>query len=212
MGPRPLTPRPQVLQIDDDVLTTFVSDDLGNERSELAMRRHGPMTAGAAAYWRSVNDFVRERMRDGTADDPLIAASLQQLVLAAYLHVFPTTWADARTPRDGNRPAPAALQRAKTYIEEHAHQPVTVLDIARAARMSPRGLQAAFRREFDITPMTYLHTVRLAGARADLTEANPADGATVAGIAQRWGYAHPSRFSLRYREAYGESPSTTLRR
>jgi transcriptional regulator GlxA family with amidase domain len=30
-------------------------------------------------------------------------------------------------------------------------------------------------------------------------------------IAARWGFAHPGRFAALYREAYGTSPSRTLR-
>ena len=89
---------------------------------------------------------------------------------------------------------------------------MTVLAVAQAVRMSPRGLQQAFRRVYDTTPMAYLHTVRLAGARRDLISANPTRGATVRDVAARWGFPHASRFSARYKEAFGESPSATLRR
>ena len=53
---------------------------------------------------------------------------------------------------------------------------------------------------------------RLAAAHQDLLDADPAGGASVAEIAHRWGFAHLARFAERYRQAYGEKPSETLRR
>lgn len=211
-GSRIHLPWSRVAHLDEDVLTHFVRYDLGRDDFDPRLPGYEPVSPEAAAYWRSVNDFVRARMIDGSADHPLIAASLQHLVLSAYLYVFPTASTDARAPHEGGHPAPAALRRARTYIEEHADQPVTVFAVAQAARMSARGLQQAFRRVYDTTPMAYLHTVRLAGARRDLIAANPTRGTTVRDVAARWGFPHASRFSARYKEAFGESPSATLRR
>ena len=33
--------------------------------------------------------------------------------------------------------------------------------------------------------------------------------ATVAAVARRWGFSHPSRFAAAYRETYGVAPSVT---
>jgi AraC-like DNA-binding protein len=34
---------------------------------------------------------------------------------------------------------------------------------------------------------------------------------TVTEVAQRWGFAHTGRFAVLYRQAYGQSPHTTLK-
>jgi AraC-like DNA-binding protein len=38
------------------------------------------------------------------------------------------------------------------------------------------------------------------------------DGLTVTEVAYRWGFSWPSRFTERYRAAFGTTPSETLRR
>ncbi|MDQ4118039.1 MAG: helix-turn-helix domain-containing protein, partial [Actinomycetota bacterium] len=57
-----------------------------------------------------------------------------------------------------------------------------------------------------------LRRARMARAHADLRAGDPTRGDTVATIAMRWGFSNPGRFAAEYREAYGTSPSETLRR
>jgi len=56
----------------------------------------------------------------------------------------------------------------------------------------------------------YLRRLRLEGARVALLASD--DAVTVAAVAQRWGFAHASRFAQAYRRAFGEYPSETLKR
>jgi transcriptional regulator GlxA family with amidase domain len=77
--------------------------------------------------------------------------------------------------------------------------------------MSPRGLQAAFRREKDTTPTAYLREARLEAAHRELLAADPTTGATVEAIAAAWGFTHRGRFAAAYRTRYGQTPATTLR-
>jgi transcriptional regulator GlxA family with amidase domain len=133
------------------------------------------------------------------------------MVAAMALTVFPnTTMRLGYVPGPG-RVAPAALRRAVAYIEEHAAEPVTTSDIAEAARVTPRVLQAVFRRHYGATPTGYLRRVRLERAHRDLQAAAPATGETVSAIAARWGFGHAARFTGLYREQYGVLPSRTLR-
>jgi AraC-like DNA-binding protein len=60
--------------------------------------------------------------------------------------------------------------------------------------------------------MAQLRDARLSAARQDLLDGDPTNGATVAEIARRWGFAHLGRFARAYRDAYGETPAQTLRR
>ncbi|MFC5137687.1 helix-turn-helix domain-containing protein [Actinomycetospora rhizophila] len=109
-------------------------------------------------------------------------------------------------------PEPATLRRAIAYLEEHASVDVDVADVAAAAGLGVRGLQMAFRRWRDTTPLAYLREVRLARAHQELRDADArTSGETVADIAARWHFTHPGRFSVTYRERYGCSPSETLR-
>jgi len=109
----------------------------------------------------------------------------------------------ARPARDGATATPAAVGRAIAYMEEHLADPISVADIAEAARLSARGLQEAFRRVLGETPTHYLRRMRLDAARADLQRRERTDGATVAQIARRWGFSHLPRFATYYRETFG---------
>lgn len=58
--------------------------------------------------------------------------------------------------------------------------------------------------------METLRQVRLARVRQALL--TDTDTATITEIAMGWGFTHMGRFSLSYRQVFGESPSETLRR
>ena len=171
-----------------------------------------PVSAAMARQWRRLNTFVHGALGapDSIADLPLVRAGLVDMVAAAALTVFPnTTMRLAYVPGPG-RVAPAALRRAIAYVDEHAAEPVTTSDIAAAARVTPRALQAGFRRHFGDTPTGYLRRVRLERAHWDLQAADPGAGDTVTAIAARWGFSHAARFADLYREQYGVAPSRTL--
>ncbi len=106
--------------------------------------------------------------------------------------------------------SPAYLKRAVAYIEEHAHQAVTLLDIAQAAHCGIRSLHRAFHEWRGVSPMRYLKEVRLRNVRQALL--NPSEGDCVTDLATRWGFLHLGQFSVDYRRAFGEKPSDTFRR
>jgi len=63
------------------------------------------------------------------------------------------------------------LRLAETCIEAHLDQPITLEDVARAAGISKRGLQMAFREHRGTTPLGFRHDTRLSRAHADLLAA-----------------------------------------
>lgn len=105
----------------------------------------------------------------------------------------------------------STIRFAKEWMVANARRSVTITEVAEAAGVSARGLQAAFQRHVGIRPMQFLREARLTGVRADLLAADP-DGTTVAEVALAWGFNHLGRFSGYYAAVYGESPSRTLRR
>jgi AraC-like DNA-binding protein len=161
--------------------------------------------------WRSTARYADKLLAaPDAAAAPLVISSVAQLLAATVLSVFPNT-ALTDTPAGDRRDAhPATLHRAVAYIDEHAHDDITVADIAAAARVTVRAVQVAFRRHLDTTPTEYLRRVRLERAHHDLLAADPARE-SVAAVAYRWGFPSPSRFAARYRRAYGVPPGHTLR-
>jgi transcriptional regulator GlxA family with amidase domain len=102
------------------------------------------------------------------------------------------------------------VRRTVEFIDAHAAEPLTLADIVAASGTGPRALQEAFRRHRGTTPTGYLRRVRLERAHRELQAADPGQGATVAAVAARWGFAHRGRFAAAYREAYGRAPQQTL--
>lgn len=169
-----------------------------------------PSSPGLVATWRSISDHVAGAALDPEVfANPLIRAGLFDLVTAGVLATFPLT-AEVGAPA-GQDVQPSAIRRALAYIDDHLLEPIDVVGIAEAARLSPRGLQSAFNRHLGVTPMQHVRSRRLAAAHDELTLADGSDGLTVAMVARRWGFPHLARFAARYRDVYGENPSQTLR-
>lgn len=197
------------IALDEAVMEAHLRNRAGTTRNgPFRFTGVAPRSKQHAATWRAVATTVETAMRTGLADDPLLGASLTDLVAATCLAAFPNNWVD--TDHTTRSRSTAAVRRARAFIEEHAHEPVSVHDIAEAARLSPRGLQGAFRTQTGVTPMAYLRQVRLERAREALLVADPAQQDSVAAIARAAGFAHLSRFAAAYRALHGESPRDTL--
>lgn len=102
------------------------------------------------------------------------------------------------------------IDEAVAFIDANADAGITVGDIADAAYVSVRTLNRAFHRYLGVTPVAYLRSTRLAGARHDLETAGSA-GTTVTAVAVRWGFTDLGKFAAAYRDEYGETPRATLR-
>lgn len=144
----------------------------------------------------------------GVADVPLIRAQLESYVLSQMLLVIPHDHHHLLVqPADTIRRR--HVRAAMDYINDHAAEPITGPDIARAAFVSLRALQAGFHDELGVSPMAYLRNVRLDRAHADLLAAPTS--ASVSEIATRWGFSHLGRFAEQYRRKFGVLPSETVR-
>jgi transcriptional regulator GlxA family with amidase domain len=87
---------------------------------------------------------------------------------------------------------------------------VTVAELSRVAGVSERTLRAAFHHILGIGPKQHLIRQRLQAVRLALRAAQPGT-TTVTDIAMAYGFFELGRFAGRYRHAFGEAPSWTLR-
>jgi AraC family ethanolamine operon transcriptional activator len=99
------------------------------------------------------------------------------------------------------------VRRAREFALEHPDTPLQVQDLCRELRISRRVLQDSFRAVLGVSPLWYLRTLRLDGARRALLA-----GCPVGQVVEQWGFWHWSRFSHDYRQLFGELPSATLKR
>lgn len=140
-------------------------------------------------------------------DAPLVRAQIIHQTMTAVLTAFPLVDLAAQRPAVTSR----TVRRAVRYMEEHVGEAVSVGDIALAAGVSTRALQAAFQRQYETTPSQYLRRLRLRAAHDELRDSSDPRLA-VRDVARRWGFEHAGRFAQLYAEQYGERPSQTLRR
>lgn len=144
-----------------------------------------------------------------TAPTTIALREFERLLLSQLILGQPNNYRDELEHHP--RPTVARpIARAAELIEGHAHEPLTVDDIAEAVGISPRALQDGFRRFYDTTPTAFLRDVRLQRTRTELIHADPAN-TTVTTIATRWGFMHLGRFSAHYDHKFGETPSQTLK-
>ncbi|MDT7803609.1 MAG: hypothetical protein QOI78_7042 [Actinomycetota bacterium] len=98
----------------------------------------------------------------------------------------------------------ATLEPVLGWIEEHAHEDLTLADLAAAARMSVRSLHRRFQTETGQSPVEWLTHVRIRHAQ-ELLETTDTGVET---IARRVGFASPTTFRVQFRRVAGVSPRT----
>jgi len=110
----------------------------------------------------------------------------------------------------GRPPASVLFRRAMDLAAAEPHL-LCQSRLAADLRVSPSTLQSAFLSVTGLPPCRYFIHRRLNEARAALLAADPGE-ARVTDIALEHGFTEHGRFSVRYRELFGETPSETLRR
>ena len=93
-----------------------------------------------------------------------------------------------------------ALDGRRPYLSE----------LCATANVSERTLQYAFHDIMGMSPLTYLHRLRLHRARDELRKAK-SGSTTITDVAMNWGFWHFGEFSRAYKNCFGEVPSSTLR-
>lgn len=181
----------------------------GNGFGALTLSRRDP---AVAAWWQAVLDLTHNLHQHGSywMGQPGAQAAMEAFLLAG-LPPLGAAHAEHRGDVLGGRHE-ACLQRARAYIHDHAHEGLTLADIAAAACVSPRTLELAFRRRYDQSPLGYARTVQLDRVHQALVSA-ARDGRPlrVTDAALQQGFVHMGRFAAYYKARFGCAPSDTLR-
>src|SRR6185437_3630011 len=92
---------------------------------------YGPVSPQAAQIWRDTSAYVRGAVlaSPDAAAQPLIVSSMVRVLVAVALTVFPNNAITGPTSQDRYDAHPATVRRAMAFIDEHAHQDITVADI-----------------------------------------------------------------------------------
>lgn len=212
-GARLIGPRRHFgLFIDQEKITNHLTQML--ERTitgDLNIHPHIDLTAGAGlALMQLVKNLYRGLSDRGPMQrSPLAFSSLCDAAIYLLLENCPNRYSD-ELAHAALAPAPRHVKWAVDFMHEHMAQPISLIDIAIAAKVSVRTLQQGFRQFRNTSPMSYLHEIRLVAAHRDLLEAGTKQ--VVADIALKWGFTHFGRFAAEYKKRFGQLPSQTLKR
>jgi AraC-like DNA-binding protein len=203
-----------IVGIEREALVVHLSRLLGRApEGPLAFSPRLDLAGAASSRWNlAVGVLLAELVEPGSLLRRGIGnGQLSEFLMSALLFGHQSSCSDLLSaPPPG--PERRTTSAAKGYIEAHLAERLTLSAVAGAAGVSVRTLEAAFRSDLRTTPTAFIRSRRLERARADLLEADAAEGDRVTDVATRWGISHLGRFAAEYRARFGESPSHTLRR
>ena len=136
--------------------------------------------------------------------NPRAVSLLQDRFLNALL-LTNSTRPKYRTSPDRFRVARLAYR----YLVECEDVP-SLSELCTFTQASYATLERGFREVYGMSPHTCSRAIRLSRARRDLQR--PDRETTVTGVALNRGFLELGRFSMQYRERFGESPVETLRK
>lgn len=202
-----------IIRVDRGLLERICQQHLGRTLKKPVEFLPGmPLDTVPGQRWlRTVGWLYDNLSRDAGELPPLLAAQFEETLVAALLTCQPSNYSAELCADDSRSIAPSFVRRVEHYIEEHAHEPITIGDLAAYAEVSSRVLFTGFRSFRNTSPIQYLKEVRLRHVREALLREQPASG-VVSAIAARWGFSHLGHFTTDYKRRFGESPSQTLAR
>ncbi len=107
-------------------------------------------------------------------------------------------------------PLPRGVRRVLDAMRGNVGRDWRLAELAAIAGVSGRTLQRQFLAFVGKTPRAVLREIGFEAARRELLQGAP--GVKVMDVALRCGFPHCGRFSIAYRQRYGETPSQTLKR
>ena len=112
-------------------------------------------------------------------------------------------WCSTQVPNAASKEPDARILKARTYIQEHLREKLTVQMIAAKAKMSASRLTQLFRQETGMTPISFLEFQRLARAKQLLARTTLPVGM----IADEVGFDNAFYFTLRFKRHTGLAPT-----
>ena len=144
-----------------------------------------------------------------TPGHPEVARAIEQDLILALV----TCLTAAKVVEDGaaRRHHTRIMVRFEEVLADHPNRQLHLPELCALIGVSERTLRSCCAEFLGISPSRYMLLRRLQAARIALRDADPT-AANVAEIARGCGFTEFGRFAVAYRTAFGEPPSTTLRR
>ena len=139
---------------------------------------------------------------------PEVARAIEQGLIHALVTCLA---AKARDDGAARRNHTRIMVRFEEVLADHPNRPLHMPELCALIGVSERALRSCCAEFLGISPSRYMLLRRLQAVRIALRDADPAT-ANIAQIVGGCGFTELGRFAGAYRTAFGESPSTTLRR
>lgn len=143
--------------------------------------------------------------------DELWCDSIRDELLQAVTAVAESRNSGDRQFRRCERTYERVVRAAREFALQNFGEDLSLQDVYQNIGVSRRNLHYAFDAVMGISPGQYLRSLRLNAARRDIKRWSRA-AHSVADIAARWGFWHPSHFAANYKRRFGELPSETAHR
>ena len=158
---------------------------------------------------KQLHDFARDAPANPSPE--AVVDPVQTALLSAFCDVL-DQGQSAGTGRTGRLARPQqTVSRARAYLDAHIDQPIRIRQLCSATGTSWKTLERAFLKIYGMPPKQWLNVYRLSVTRRKLASAT-SEETSVTSVAHRHGIQHLGRFAVAYREMFGESPVTTLKR
>lgn len=118
------------------------------------------------------------------------------------------TWMFSHTSREGKLDSRLALDRARSYVESHYSENITIEQLARMAELSPKYFVTLFKKTYGKTAIDYLTEVRVNRAKQLMLQ----EAVRLKDVAYRVGYNDEFYFSRMFKKEVGVSPTAYLRK
>lgn len=162
---------------------------------------------GSELYRSVVRTWIALGTEAGSTDD-IATQELEDDLLESFLLLAEQPPSKSKLPA---LPSDKILNHVEDYICANLDTSITRDELANLSGVSIRSLSRAFKRKYGLGPMEFVRQRRLDACYARL-RGSDRDETTVTEISMLYGFWHIGKFAIAYKQAFGESPSESLRK
>jgi AraC-like DNA-binding protein len=203
-----------IAAVDVGVLESLLASTFGRSiANPMLLSMSEPLKMAAPELMTSIWSSVIEQVDSSPAGHPdaILEQGLSGILTSSILTGLSPYISDVLEPKTKFL-GPRYVAAAKSYLEQHFSEDISIETVASAVGISARQLTAAFHEHIGKSPVQLLREIRLEKARGRIEASHLPGTTTVASIAMASGFSHLGRFSAHYAEKYHEQPSETLKR
>ena len=191
----------------DDAVKAIIGHKIAEAKEQRVIRPRPQLMSRLLKLHRAIGQLAHDTPE--VLELPEVLRALEN----ELIHVMVRCLADCagiKTTRGGRRHA-AIVARFEDFLAANPDRPLYLTEICAALGVAERTLRASCEEHLGMGPIRFLNLRRMHLAHRALLHADPSKS-TVTRMVTNHGFWELGRFSVAYRELFGESPSETLQR